>query len=47
MNQQVPVVHQDPLSGIVTLYAHGAFAYLLELGFDFIADRLALFRICN
>ena len=47
MDQEIPVVHQDPLSGVVAFDADGAFSPILKNQSDLIADCLALANIGN
>ena len=47
MNQNVSVIHQNPLSGVVTFDADWPFPYFLQSRFHFVADCLTLPRIAD
>ena len=45
MDDEVPVIKQDPLAGLVTLRAHRQFAYFFQLLVNLIGDGLGLARV--
>ena len=47
MHQEISVVHEDPLAGIVAFDAHGKFTCFLQRLFDFVGNGVRLARVGN